>query len=176
MKVQFDETEGWKILRTIMQVISIAIAIWLAIVLYISLGFGDAKAEREYETMYVMCMDYVNVRSSPNKKQDPIGRFETGDTVTTDGQRRNGYIHCVDLLFEDSEGWVFAGYLTYDKPEKMNRKATIASNGRLAARKYVNGKRTRWLKPNAELTVWYWSDDWALTNCGYVQSKYLELE
>lgn len=139
-------------------------------------GLPGAKAEVHYETRFVLCSDYVNVRCSPNKKQEPIGRLETGDMVITDGKKRNGYVHCVDLMFEDAEGWVFAGYLTEDKPEHVNRKATIVSRGRLAARKYVNGRRTRWLKPNAELTVWYWSDDWALTNCGYVQTKYLELE
>ena len=64
----------------------------------------------------------------------------------------------------------------YDEPEKVGQTATIVSYGRLAARKYVNGKRTRWLKSGAKLKVWYWTEEWALTNCGYVQSKYLELD
>lgn len=176
MKKSFSETEGWKLLRTLIEIVAIAVAIWLAITLYISVGLSEAKADDYYETMYVLCDDYVNVRSSPNKKQDPIGRLEVGDAVTLDGKKKNGYVHVVDLLFEECEGWVHAGFLVPDKPEKENRKATIVSRGRLAARKYVNGKRTRWLKPGATVTVWYWSDDWALTNCGYVQSKYLELE
>lgn len=176
MKKRFSETEGWKWLRTIIEIVAIAVAVWLAVTLYLSFGLGEAQAEDRYTTMYVICDDYVNVRATPNKKQEPIGRFETGDAVTLDGKKKNGYVHCVDLLFESCEGWVFAGYLTNDKPEKVNRQATIVSNGRLAARKYIGGRRTRWLKKGATVTVWSWSNEWALTNCGYVQSKYLELE
>ena len=176
MKRRFTETEGWKYLRTLIEILLIVSALLIAIMIYTALGFSEAKADEYLTEKYVLCMDYVNVRSSPNKKQEPIGRLESGDMIVTDGKRQNGYIHCVDLLFEACEGWVFAGYLTDDKPERVNRTATISSRGRLAARKYVNGKRTRWLKPNSSLTVWWWTDDWALTNCGYVQTRYLELE
>ena len=161
-----------KLLKTIAELIIIGIVIFIIVWLCQSFGIS----EELYEERYVLCMDYVNVRSSPNKKQEPIGRLETGDRVFTDGKKKNGYLHCVDLLFEQCEGWVFAGYLTYDKPENVNRNAVIVSKGRLAARKYVAGRRTKWLKPGATVKVWFWSDDWALTNCGYVKTKYLELE
>ena len=165
-----------RIIKTIAEIVVIAIVVYVIVFLYTSLGLGDAQAEDNYETMYVLCSDFVYARSTPNKKQEPIGRLEPGDEVVVDGRKKNGYYHCVDLTFEQSEGWVFAGYLTEYKPEKIGRQATIVSKGRLAARKYVNGRRTRWLKSGAKLKVWYWTDSWSLTDCGYVQSKYLELD
>lgn len=172
-KKRFRDTEAWKWIRTALEILLIAAILYGAIYIYTSFGFGEAKAE---DIQYVMCMDYVNVRYSPNKKQEPIGRLETGDAVMTDGKTKNGYVHCVNLDFEYSEGWVHAGFLVDDPPETIGQNATIVSKGRLAARKYVDGKRTRWLKPMATVRVYYWSDDWCLTNCGYIQSKYLELE
>ena len=170
------DAEWVKWVKTALEILLIAAVVWGAIALYTSLGLGEARAEEFYDTMYVLCSDFVNVRMTPNKKMEPIGRLEAGDEVTVDGKKKNGYVHCVDMMLESCDGWVFAGYLTSDKPEKVNRKATVVSKGRLAARKYVNGKRTRWLKPQSTLTVWYWTDEWALTNCGYVKTKYLELE
>ena len=172
---RFRDTEAWKFIRTAIEILLIVAVVYGLILLYTNFGFGEAKSEESYEIRYVLCKDYVYVRMSPNKKQEPIGRLETGDVVYVDGQRRNGYVHCVDLSFEYSEGWIFAGYLTEYKPEALWQDAVIVSKGRLAARKYVNGRRTRWLKPGATLKVYYWSDSWSLTNCGYVQTMYLEL-
>ena len=165
-----------RIIKTIAEIVVIAIVVYVIVVLCTSFGIGEAMAEDRYDTMYVMCSDFVYARATPNKKQEPIGRLDPGDEVVTDGRKKNGYYHCVDLNFEQADGWVYGGYLVYDRPEKLGQAATIVSHGRLAARKYVNGRRTRWLKSGAKLKVWYWSDDWALTDCGYVQSKYLELD
>ena len=85
-------------------------------------------------------------------------------------------MHCVGLTTEAGEGWVHKGYLVDEEPVYLNQNATIISRGRLAARKYVNGKRTRWLKPLATVKIYYWTSEWAVTNCGYIKSKYLELE
>jgi hypothetical protein len=165
-----------RIIKTIAELVVIAIVVYLIVVLCTSLGISEANAEDQYETMYVLCSDFVYARSTPNKKQEPIGRLDPGDEVVVDGRKKNGYVHCIDLSFEQSDGWIYGGYLVRDCPEKLGQTATIVSHGRLAARKYVNGRRTRWLKSGAQLKVWYWSTDWALTDCGYVQSKYLELD
>ena len=168
--------EFWK--RIIVGTCLVAVAVFMLLILInaVRAMFTGAEAEEYLETRYVLCMDYVNARMSPNKKQDPIGRLETGDMVYTDGRKKNGYIHCVGLGFEAMEGWVYAGYLTEDKPEKVMQNATIVSKGRLAARSCVGGKRTRWLKSGATVKVYYWSDSWSLTNCGYVMTQYLELD
>lgn len=151
------------------------IALILLVVLAFTVDYLLKPAVNAEEVAYVFCADYVNVRQFPSKKGEEIGRFETGDVVHLDGKKRNGFLHCVDTGLE-SDGWIHAGFIVYDEPEHVNQKATVVSKGRLAARKYIGGKRTRWLKPLSTVTVYYWSEDWAITNCGYVQSKHLELE
>ena len=130
-----------------------------------------------YTEMYIMCMpnDRVNIRMGPSRRAYPIGWCEVGDMVYYDGKTRNGFRHCIGLGIEAGEGWIYKGYLVDEEPEYINCKATITSRSRLAARKNIGGKRTRWLKPNAELLVYYWTETWSMTNCGYVKSKFLEL-
>jgi len=174
----FFDTEAWKWIRTALEIAVIAALIWFAASLYTSLGFSEARAD-EYDDVtvgYVICVDYVNVRQFPNKNGEPLGMYETGTKVYLDGKKKNGYLHIVDTGLEDCEGWIKSGYIVYDEPIRVNQSATIVSKGRLAARNCVNGRRTRWLKPLASVKVYYWSDEWCVTNCGYVQTKYLELE
>ena len=174
MKKPFLETEAWKIIRTFLQILAFAAVIWLFCQLYNFL-MSTAKAE-SFTEAYVLCDDCVNIRREPSKKSTVIGQFECGEKLYLDGKKKNGYLHCTDLHLEEEEGWIHAGYVIYDEPIRINQSATIISKGRLAARKYVSGKRTRWLKSGASVTVHWWSDDWCLTNCGYIQTKFLELE
>lgn len=138
---------------------------------------GSSWAEDITEA-YIICMpgDYVNVRQFANTRGEPLGYLEAGDKVYLDGRKKNGFCHIVNASLELDEGWVFNGYIVSDYPEFVNQNAVIVSKGRLASRKYVNGKRTRWLKPLATVKVYYWTEEWALTNCGYVRSRYLEFE
>ena len=171
------KTEAWKYIRTVLEILLIAASIYVIVQLFTALGISEAFAEEEdYEVRWVLCSDFVYVRSTPNKKQEPLGWLEPGDMVYVDGKVRNGYVHVVRICLESDDGWVHKGFLVEDAPEKMNRTATVASRGRLAARKYVKGKRTRWLKPMATVKVYWWSDEWALTDCGYVKTQYLELD
>lgn len=178
----FGNSKAWRLIKTAIEIIVIVAVVWGFITLWNSLGFASAEAwdehEQEYEIAWVICMknDHVNIRRFPNTKHEPEGQLYPGDMVYMDGRKKNGFVHCVGLNNEAGDGWVFAGYLIPDPPEYLNRTAVITSKGRLASRKYVNGKRTRWLKPMATVRVYYWSDSWALTDCGYVQTKYLELD
>ena len=158
---------------TIIQAIAFVAAIWLLIGFINGLGIAE---ELEDEGKYVLCMDRVNIRMSPNTKQEPIGWLEPGDIVYPDGKKRNGFIHCEIPNIEAGEGWIYRGYLVDDEPEKMNRTGIIASRGKVKARKNVNGKRTRWLKPGGTVRVYWWSEEWCLTNCGYVMTKFIELD
>lgn len=172
-------TEFWRrVIITVFEIAAIIFLVWMIIMAGKSLGISEAFADK-YDSIvegYVLCDDYVNIRRFPNNDDEPLGRFETGDTVYLDGKKKNGYLHCVDLSLEACEGWIHKGFVVYDKPIKVNQTATIVSKGRLAARKYVNGKRTRWLKSGASLKVYYWSDDWCLTDCGYVATEFLDLD
>lgn len=173
MKKRFRDTELWKWLRTLLQIIGIAL-IFLACTLIFDWLMSTGHAETT--EAYVLCDSYVNVRQSPSRQSDVIGRFECGEQLTLDGKSKNGFLHCVDLSLEVSDGWIHSGYVVYDEPIKTNEPATIVSKGRLAARNMVKGDRLRWLKPLATVRVYYWSDEWCVTNCGYVQTKYLEPE
>ena len=167
------DTLGWKIFITAVQVIGIGIAVAAVLLLLGNAGI----AEEEYETMYAICQpgDRVNIRPFPNRNLTE-GWLETGDEVLVDGRKRNGFIHCVGLNNESGEGWVHKGYLVWDKPERVSCIGTVISRGKLAARKNVGGKRVRWLKPGGTVKVYYVSDEWCVTNCGYVKTEFLELE
>ena len=155
----------------IIRIVILVVLLGLLAVALPKLGLADS----ETTDAYVLCADYVNIRQFPSRKSEALGRFETGDVVHLDGKKKNGYLHCIGTNLE-ADGWIFSGYVVNDKPERMDRDAVIVSKGRLAARKYVGGKRTRWLKPLATVHVFSWSDEWCVTNCGYVQTQYLELE
>ena len=173
MKKRFRDTELWKWIRTLLQLAGFILIIIAMILVW---GWLESTAKSETTEAYVLCDSYVNIRKSPSRQSDVIGRFECGEQLTLDGKSRNGFLHCVDLALESNDGWIHSGYVVYDKPIVTNESATIVSKGRLAARNRVNGDRLRWLKPLATVKVYYWSDDWCVTNCGYVQSKYLEPE
>ena len=167
-------SEIWKWFKLIGEILIIAGVIWLVVSLVQDIGL----AEDATEVKYVICApgDYVNIREKASSRSESIGRFEPGYEVYTDGIRKNGYLHCVHLGLELDEGWICEGYTVDEHPEYLNCTATIVSKGRLAARKNVGGKRTRWLKPMATVKVWYWTSEWSLTNCGYVQSEFLDLD
>ena len=168
--IRKENAKMWII--TILEILAIAAIIWFAI--YIVQGFG--LAEEWTGGKYVLCMDRVNIRMSPNTKQDPIGWLEPGDVVYPDGKKRNGYLHCEIPSIEAGEGWVHRGYLIDDEPEKVNQKGVIVGRGKVKVRKYVNGKRTRWVKPGGEVRVFWWSEEWCLTSVGYIKTKFVELD
>ena len=174
---RFRDTEAWKLIRTALEILLIAAIIYGIVQAYTALGFADAKADAfgDVTEAYVLCVDYVNVRPFPNRKGEPLGRFESGWKIFLDGKRKNGFLHIIDTGLE-SDGWIYAGYVVYDEPIYVYQNATIVSKARLRARKCVNGRRSRWLKPQATLKVYWWSDEWCVTDCGYVKTKYLELE
>lgn len=161
---------------TVIQAIAFALAIWLLIAFMHSVGIAETYDDWEDEGKYILCMDRVNIRMSPNTKQEPIGWLEPGDVVYPDGKRRNGFIHCEIPNIEAGEGWIHKGYLVDDPPEKVNQTGVIVGRGKVMVRKYVNGKRTRWVKPGGEVRVYWWSDDWCLTSVGYIKTRFVELE
>ena len=167
---QFLDSEAWSWIKTIIEILLI-VAVVYGVVTFVTQSIAE-----EEQTAYVICSDFVNVRPCPNKKGEEIGRLEAGDSVVLDGKKKNGYLHCIDLSFEQSEGWIYKGYIVYDKPEFVNQNATVVSKGRLAARRYIAGKRIRWIKPLTTIKVYYWSEEWCVTNKGYIMSKYLEFE
>jgi hypothetical protein len=62
-----------------------------------------------------------------------------------------------------------------DQPEKVTARASVAANGRVMSYRRIGGRRYHWLNVGDEVKVLALSDEWAVTNKGYVRTKYLEV-
>ena len=62
-----------------------------------------------------------------------------------------------------------------DKPliEKCN--GTIAANGRVMSWRRINNGKNCWLNICDQVKIYARSEEWAVTNKGYVRMKYLEV-
>ena len=129
------------------------------------------------EERYILCKPNteINVRFAPRWNGEIIGHMYLGDRVETDGTVRNGFAHIVGLAFEQSDGWVYTGLLVDTPPISFQGKDQIISRGRVAARQYIGGKRNKWLRSGREVTVYAISQDWSITDQGYVKTEYLSV-
>ena len=161
-----QNTPLWKIIAIILLIIAIlATNYWF---------MTHSRAEE----CWILCQpdSYVNARMNPQKKSMEIGRFECGDKAYTDGKVKNGYLHLIDLNFEMCEGWIAKGYVVYSEPVVpafINTR--INSKGRVVARRTINGKRRCWLKDGQSIKVYMISEEWSVTNKGFVKSKYIDI-
>ena len=135
-----------------------------------------AHAETDTE-MYVLCQpdSFLNVREFPKKTSNQIGYLMLGDKVTTDGVEKRGFLHIIGFG-ESGEGWVCKSYLVDNIPQVETVSAWINSKGRVAVRTYPNGPRSRWMRNGDELILYAASEDWSITNKGFVKTCYLECE
>lgn len=158
----------WKIILIVLLIIAaIFINCWFI-----------TRAHAEDKPCWILCQpdSWVYARTSPKKKSMELGRLECGEMIYTDGVIKNGFIHVYDLNFESSEGWVSKGYVIYDEPYKPCFPDTqIKSNGRVSARRTINGKRRCWVKDGQSIRVYMASAEWCVTNKGFIQTKFIEL-
>lgn len=128
---------------------------------------------------WIFCQpdSYVYARAGASKATPAIGRLELGDEIRTDGKTRGGFLHCTGLSFEESEGWVYAGYVVFEEPEIIpdGDPYIVCANGRVACRRWVNGPRKAWARTCAELTVWAITSEWAVTTRGFIRTSCIEL-
>jgi uncharacterized protein YgiM (DUF1202 family) len=129
------------------------------------------------EEKYILCKPKteINVRFSPKWDGQVIGHLYFGDSVELDGKVRNGFAHVIGLGFEETEGWIYKGLLVDTPPIAFQGKDRIISSGKVAARQYIGGKRNKWLRSGREVIVYAISQDWSITDQGYVQTKYLSV-
>ena len=171
MKKRFRDTGVWKVIRTVLELAAMTL---MVLALIQACEFVMNQAHAETEPMWVFCDDVLLVREGPKKSCTATGELEAGTMVWTDGTVRNGYCHLINLANETGDGWVKRSYLTGEEPMRIDREATVASKGRLAARRSAGGERKAWLKPGSTLNVYWITAEWAVTNKGYVMLKYLE--
>lgn len=137
--------------------------------------FGSAMAE----TRWILCADYVNVRMNPSKKSREVGQLDVGDDFETDGVIRNGFIRVIGIG-EYGVGWVYAGFTSDEKPEKVDERRVCVAKRRVACRRWVNGPRiggkTGWLYNGSSVKVYYRTSKWSVTSRGYISSEWLEVD
>lgn len=127
------------------------------------------------ETVWVLCQpdSYVNTRPAPSKHNSPNGYMECGWYGESDGTEKNGFVYLESLSNEDGYGWVSAGFAVYAEPVIKTFRTNIYSNGRVACWNNINGKRNCWLNNGDIVTVYALSDEWAVTNKGFIKTEHL---
>ena len=161
-----------KLAVVIIEFILVVILLSFAIFLLNDTGLAEGSG------VWVLCdpNSYVCVREYPRKTANAFGGITCGSRLQTDGKEKKGYLHVIEVPAEDDTGWISSQFIVYDEPYPLYQSATVVSNGRLAARKGIGGKVKKWLNPMDQLTIYWWSNEWCLTNYGYVQSAFLELD
>ena len=152
----------------------IVILIFLIAALLLIVSLIDSASADE---KFILCRPRteINVRACPKWGGENIGHLYFGDSVELDGKVRNGFAHIVGLSFESMEGWIYQGLLVDTPPVVFECKDQIISDGRVAARQYIGGKRNKWLRSGKEVVVYAISEEWSITDQGYVQTKYLSV-
>lgn len=134
-------------------------------------------ASAEENVYFIICTPEgdVNARKHAKIKSEIVGSLFFGVKVLSDGKQRNGFIHVYDLAGEYSTGWVSKGYIVEDEPIKCEVVGYIASPGRVAARKMIGGKVNKWLKPGSEVMIYAISEQWCVTEYGFIRTEFLEI-
>lgn len=154
--------------------------IWI-IVLALAAGFiGEtvrirAEAEDMTAAGWVICQpgDYVNARRKASTRSESLGRLEAGYPLRLTGKTKNGFAQVTGLSLEETEGWVYAGYIVFDEPVWIGKTMTIRANGRVAARKCADGERRCWVTDGSTVTVYWMAGEWSVTSKGFIRTEYI---
>lgn len=141
------------------------------VLLMIVMLFTGAMAE----TCAILCSpgDEVNIREKPTTRSEVVGRFGCGYTFETDGETRKDkqgrrWVHMVNPHLEVEEAWVIDTYVAYSDVEIQSVTAVVDAKGRVALRKSPGGNRIKWLKNGQQVNVLAYSDEWCVTDQGYI--------
>ncbi len=151
--------------------------VWMVFLVLLSGLFMAARAEEQLIQAWVLCQpdSWINIRGSASNHGTYEGMLTSGDSIWTDGLSQNGYIHCDNMTTEAGCGWVYEGYVVYSEPIQINGYCSVKSNGRVACRRTIEGTRRKWLKNGDRLYVYSISDQWALTDAGFIRNDFLDL-
>lgn len=149
--------------------------LFVAVFLVVFWFFPAAKAA-ELEEGWILCQpdSEVNVRARASKQSEVVGRCFLGDRVLID-RRTADWVHCVDLCCESGEGWVKASYVDEWEPEiYVQGVKAVTKAGKVNARYCIGGRVRKQLKKGVTVTVYAESEDYAVTNQGFIKPEYLE--
>lgn len=137
-----------------------------------AVGFAEEEGE-----IWILCREdsYVNIRERANRRAAIGGQAYCGDHFRTDWETKGEWIHIIDASTESGDGWINAGYVIYTEPENAGgAEMRIREGGRVAARKTIRGKRTKWLKAGSGIRVYWIGEEWSITDQGFVMTEYIE--
>ena len=165
----FLNSELWKWIRLMLQVLAIAAGLIL-----IGLAINSvARADVITEEVWVLCEPdgLVNIRSRAGGRV--VADARCGDVMWTENKVRDGFLHVTELNAEVDEGWISGRYIVYDQPHEVNEQRTVTGDGRMACRKWIGGKIKGWVQDAEIVTVYWMSEEWAVTEKGYIRSAFL---
>ena len=147
----------------------------IGILCFLSLVADLCYAEEEGESCWVLCNpdSYVALRTGPSKHTAEFGGAMCGAELRTNGRKSGGFLWVYDIPAEYDTGWINSGYIVYDEPHEVFAEMTVRSDGRVAIRKSVGGKIKSWAQSGDRIYVLWMSNSWAVTNRGYMMSKFL---
>ena len=157
------------------------VAIAAALILLVGFLLGTliirVQAEEQTITAWVLCQpgDYVNARTGHSRRSQSTGRFETGDELELDGKTDDGFVHVVGPNLESGDYWVYVGYVAMDEPEWYGDEMEVIGTARVAARKNMTGEVRKWLQPGDKVMVYWITEEWAVTNRGFIRTEWLEV-
>ena len=136
----------------------------------------SSAAISEDAVYYVICKpgSEVNVRARPELHSPIAGTKYFGDAVIVD-REKNGFAHVTNLFSEYSDGWIYKGLLTEDKPVEVYQEAQIMADGIVFGRKYCGGKVIHKLKDGTGVMVYAVGEEWCVTNYGYIKTEFLTI-
>ena len=94
--------------------------------------------------------------------------------IWTDNVEKGGWLHVVDLPAECDTGWISSRYIVYDEPQPVFCELEIRAEGRVACRQWIGGKVIHWVHNGETVMVYYSSEEWSVTDMGYIKTEYLE--
>ena len=136
-----------------------------------------AEDDEDWIEAWVLCQpdSWVNSRRFPKKDAEVNAYLFSGDKIFLDGKQKRGFAHCSGMNNEDGEGWVYKGFLVYSEPVPDGHVHPIDAKGRVACRRYVDGTRRCWVYDEDPVTVYMISDEWCLTNKGFIKTEFIDL-
>ena len=179
-------TGAWEKKDIILTQIAIGVfGIFMGVMLFavMVLLWSPACAEDEMTySCWVICqpdqdgnLGEVIIRERPSRNAAEVGAVVAGTRLRTDWKESGKWLHLVDLNNETGEGWICINYIVFDEPIRLDLEGVIKGKGRVACRKSIGGELRKWANPGQELTVYWYSSEWVVTDRGYIQSQFVEI-
>lgn len=157
------------------------IALFMALIVTVAVVWAavSSMAEDRLATVWIMCKpgSRVEIRATPEKDGISEGWLDSGDSFETDAVMKDGWIHCIGAG-DAEEGWIFLGYVSTEKPEKIGERYVCSAVKQVACRRWMGGPQvdgSPWLKNGQFVDVFLMADGWAVTSRGYIRAEYLDV-